>query len=113
VSRESLLAQNPLIRLMEWLILDLLGEMTAEEERLATHVVSTYKYRGPGGWREGIREMLGTTPEYDAYLKTVWERYVRDCRGQGINPDPRLFAQGYSDEWGKQEMIANDSKTDD
>jgi hypothetical protein len=102
-NRSARYQRYPLIRIVEWLVLDMFGLLAETEDRAAAFLVN--QVVGPGDWRSVMRRQLGFDADNDARVLDAWRRFRDDAARVGNTVTPREFAEFVADQWAERELV--------
>jgi hypothetical protein len=88
---------NPQLAVIESYALDVIGELTEEEEEEAENAVVGL-YGTCRDWRQRVRHELGWNLLMDAVIAENWHRFRSATKAEGSDPEPAEFARRFADE---------------
>jgi hypothetical protein len=88
---------NPQLAVIESYALDVIGELTEEEEEEAENAVVGL-FGACRDWRQRIRRELQWNLLMDAVIAESWHRFRSAAKREGGDPEPAEFARRFADE---------------
>lgn len=94
-------AGRPMIRLIECYVLDVIGELPADQrealEAMTPDLIDRFG-ADASDWRQLVATQMGFPPELRSELERAWKANTEEASARGLSLDPQLWVQAVVDD---------------
>lgn len=87
------MTRSPAAILLESLVLDAIGCLSADREKLAMRLVHRVFGRPASEWRAALHEEFGLAPEVARQIAAMWAHAQEVAATKGVELEPEAFAR--------------------
>jgi hypothetical protein len=91
---------NPLLRLLDCYLMDLIGELGQDQLQTLVNLEPMLRraWKSEGAWRQLVEEQMGFQPTVPDKVRTFWLGYIKAAKEQGLPAVPFDFVVSFVDQ---------------